>query len=188
MPAAGRLVGVIGPGHRRMQTEERILGLDGEIRTPGDHGALVEESAPGIGAFEAFRADTRLRHILVAGRMGRLHGCDQIQLLETRNVGQSDDLGMFDAIAQLPAADGPVGGLEGIEHLMIGRIADGVNIDLVACLHGGLDLVLHLGLRHEQETVLVRLVRVGARSAAPRLPKAPSANSLTERTVSRSFP
>ncbi len=68
--------------------------------------------------------------------------------------GRRDDLRVFYAIAQFPAADHFVRRLERIQHLAVRGIADRVHVDLVAGLQRRLDLRFHFMVGHEQQAVL----------------------------------
>jgi len=60
--------------------------------------------------------------------MRRLHGGDDLQAGEARNVGERDDLRVFDAIAAVARAVGFGDGFECVERDAIGAVADGVEI------------------------------------------------------------
>ena len=63
--------------------------------------------------------------------MAGLHGGDDAKLLEARNVGGVDDLGVLDAIAR---GAGNAGLRIGVEGHGGGLVADGVEAKLEACL------------------------------------------------------
>ena len=66
--------------------------------------------------------------------MGRLHGSDDVERGETREVGRRDDLRVLNAIATVARAVGFGDGFERIEGDGVGAIADSVEVELEAGL------------------------------------------------------
>ena len=78
----------------------RICQFDRKIRAVGNDYAGVEELAPGVCTFDPFRAHAVFSHIHIAGRVSRLHRCNDAEFRETGNILESYDLYVLDAIAQ----------------------------------------------------------------------------------------
>ena len=61
--------------------------------------------------------------------MDRLHGGDDAQRSKALHVVQVQNLGVLNAVAQVPANARFARGRNGIQHVAVGLVADGVNVD-----------------------------------------------------------
>ncbi len=172
-PAAGGLALRILAGNGGGEAGEGVRAFHRET-DPKARGSRASASSPRHRRRRAIRPQPRLGHAPVRGFVRRLHRGDGAILAETRQVRRIDDLGMLDP----PAAVALIGlgeFVDGVEHLRIGGVANGVDRDLEAVHGGAAHQVLQLGVAVEGEAALRRRIGIGALSHAPREPSAPSA-------------
>ena len=94
--------------------------------------------------------------------MDALHGGDDAELSEARNVGGVDVLGVLDAPAQvLLVGVGFEGVFEDVEGFAVGAIADGVDAELEAVLDGEFGGLADVGGIVGIEAAAIGLVGVG---------------------------
>ncbi len=160
IPAALRHPRAVLPGDGRIEAVKRIRQFDGEVGAARDHRAGIEQSAPGIAAFDALRADPVFRHVHVARRVHRLHGRDHAEFREARNIVQRNDLGVLDAVAQRRrlAALRP---FEGVERHAVAEVADRVDADLESLAVRHPNEFVELLLRVKGEPAILRVVVIG---------------------------
>ncbi len=91
---------------RGIELDARVAGLDRRVRAARDPSARGQDLAPGVGAADALRPETRRREQHVADRVRGLHRRDHAELREARDVGVREDLCMLDAEARV--RDGPL--------------------------------------------------------------------------------
>ena len=115
-----------------VEAAHRIDGLDVVVGAEGEVNFIFQHRVPGVGALDALGADARFGPAHVGGLMRRLHGSDDVESGETREVGGRDDLRVLDAITTIARAVGFGDGLECVERDGVGAITDGVKVELEA--------------------------------------------------------
>src|SRR5216683_7032597 len=130
LPPAGRIA--IGKLTRDASVEsaEGADDFDGIIGAEGKTRAAFFQRGPGVSALDAFGTDAGFRPAHVVGLMRRLHGGDDFELGEAREVLGGDDLRVLDAVAAVALAIGFCDGFEDVERDAIGAVADGVEVEL----------------------------------------------------------
>src|ERR1035441_6032179 len=94
--------------------------------------------------------------------MYALHGGDDAELSEARNVGGAEVLGMLDAPAQVLLVGVSFEGvLEDVEGFAVGAVADGVDAELEPVLDGELGGLAYVGGVVGIEPAAIRLIGVG---------------------------
>ena len=133
-------------------------GLDGIVGAEGERHAGVEECLPCVGVGGALGAETRFGPVHVGEQMVGLHGGDDAELLEARNVGGIDDLRVLDAVAR---GAGDAGLRIGVESHGGGLVADGVKAELEAGLGAFDGHLVQLGLGVLGQAGVAGIVGVG---------------------------
>ena len=85
-PAGCRLITVILTGDAGMQSVKWVRGFHREVGAVSNHGPRISQFTPGIGALDSHLTQTILSHVLVAGGVGGLDGCDYTQFGEAENI------------------------------------------------------------------------------------------------------
>ena len=106
--AAGELVfrevglgaGFVHAGDGGVESAKGRDGLDGIVGAKGERNAGVEEGLPCVGVGGALGTEAIDGPVHVGEQVVGLHGGDDAELLEARDVGGIDDLGVLDAIAR----------------------------------------------------------------------------------------
>lgn len=130
-------------GHGGVHALERVRGLDGEVAAEDGAGGEDGLHAVGLGG-EAVGAEAVDGVLHVRGRVRGLDRGQDADGVEALLVVRVDDLGVLDAEAVLGLAGREVGGgrgrgaflseggLEGVDGVAVGEVADGVDVDLEA--------------------------------------------------------
>ena len=149
--------------------------------------ARLHQFLPNVGAFfGALGSQPQNDERRVGRAVDALHGSDDTQLREARNIGGVEMLRMLDA----PAEACLFGmffedGFKDVQHFAIGAIADGVDAKLIAVRDGKLGGFADIGGVFGGETRgrLRGRSEYGSSIQAPREPSAPSIMRLMARTV-----
>ena len=91
-----RLAGA-APRHSRIHALEDVRGLHRCVRAKRQHRAVVEQRAPRV-RVPAAASPVALSDIAITGGVNRLHGCDDPQASESRQVVRMEQLHMLDAM------------------------------------------------------------------------------------------
>src|SRR5215213_3111117 len=139
MPALARKAFLIAARDRRVKLYHRLAALDRRIRPSGDDRSGLQQTLPCIRAFETTQAQSARRKEEIADGVRGLHGRDDTEACEARDVRGVENLRVLDAPARL--ADLSLRGRHGSESLFvevkgnaIGAITDGVRFDLYPLL------------------------------------------------------
>src|SRR5437016_2014811 len=87
--------------HGRIKLNHRFAAFDRRIRTSGNVYARLNETVPSVRAFETFDPQPGGCEMQIADRMRSLHGRNDTQLFETRDIDRVYDLRMLDAPTRL---------------------------------------------------------------------------------------
>ncbi len=93
--------GFVLTGGCGVEAAEGVDGFDGVIGAEGDGNAVGQHGSPGVGIGGAFGAQAGGGPAHIGKQMGRLHGGDDAELFEAVEVVGQQDLGVFDAEAQV---------------------------------------------------------------------------------------
>src|SRR5690606_41372592 len=91
----------VPPRHGGIELDPRVALFHRRVGAAGDHDSGIQQAAPGIGAGETALAEARGREMQVADGMAELHGRNDAEASEARNVFRREDLRVLDAPARL---------------------------------------------------------------------------------------
>src|SRR6266849_3104126 len=113
-----------------VESAEGADDFDGIIGAEGETRSAFFQSGPGVSALDTFGTDAGFRPAHVGGLMRGLHGGDDFELGEAREIFWGDDLRVLDAVAAVALAIGFCDGFENVERDAVGAVADGVEVEL----------------------------------------------------------
>jgi len=143
-----------------VEAAERIDRLDGIVGAEGQTRTAFLQGIPGVSTFDAAGTNAGFGPAHVVGLMRGLHGSDDVELGEAREIFEGDDLGVLDAIAAIAGAVSFGDGFQDVEGDAIGAVADGVEGQLKAgfvALDGHLAKLVGF---HDEDARSGRVVRV----------------------------
>src|SRR6266540_145856 len=126
--------------HRGVEVGEGVDVLDGGVGPVRHDRAGLHQLLPDVGALRGTPvSQARGDEDRVRRAVDPLHGGDDAELAEARDVGRAQVLRVLDAPADvLLVGVGLEGGLEDVQGLVVGPVADGVYAELVGVGHGEL--------------------------------------------------
>src|SRR5258708_5647540 len=113
-----------------VKAAEGAYDLDRVVGAEGEACAAFFLSGPGVGALDALGTNARFCPAHVRRLVRGLHGGDDLEFGEAREIVGGDDLRVFDAVAAVARAIGFCDGFEDIEGDTVGAVADGVEVEL----------------------------------------------------------
>jgi len=112
--------------HAGVEAAHGVDGLDGIVGAKSQMYATSLQGGPSVSSFDAVGTDALFGPAHVGRLVGRLHGGDDVEFCETREILGRDHLGVLDAVAAVARRIGLGDRFEDVEGDAVGAVADGV--------------------------------------------------------------